>query len=71
MAELLISLPSSPKTPDCDTSPLVLSDTLTLNFHAKIMHHLALLHSDPQNLALTLKLEHSEGRKCVSVILSA
>lgn len=37
----------------------------------KIMYHLVLLRSDPQNLALTLKLEHSEGRKCVTIILLA
>lgn len=40
-------------------------------FAAKVMHHLVLPQSDLQNLALTLKLEHSEGRICVSVILLA
>lgn len=46
---------------------LVLPDTLTPILYAKVMHHLVLLHSGPQKLALTPKLEHSEGRKCVSV----
>lgn len=71
MARLLISLPSSPEIPSCDKDPVVWPDNLSPTLLTKIVHHLVLLHSDPQNLALTLKLEHSEGRKCVTVILLA
>lgn len=68
---LLISLPRYPEIHNCDTGPLILPDTLTPSSHAKIMHYLGLLHSDPQHLAVTLALEYSKGRKCVSVILLA
>lgn len=71
MAGLLVLPPSYLEIPNCETGPLVWTDTLTSSLLSKIRHHLALLYSDPQNLALTLKLEHSEGRKCVSVILLA
>lgn len=71
MAGLLILPPSYPEIPSCETGPLVWTDTLTWSLLNKIRHHLVLLYSDPQNLALTFKLEHSEGRKCVSVILLA
>lgn len=70
-AGLLISLPRYPEIPNCDTGPLILPDALTPSLHAKIKHYLGLQHSDPQTLALTLTLEYSEGRKCVSVILLA
>ena len=63
--------PSYPEIPNCETGPLVWTDTLTSSLLSKIRDHPVLLYSDPQNLALTFQLEHSKGRKCVSVILLA
>ena len=71
MPGLPIPLPSSPEISSCDTDASVWPNNLSLSLLTKIMYYLALLHSDAQNLALSLKLEHSEGRKCVTVVLLA
>lgn len=63
----LISLPTYPEIPSCDTG----LTTRAQVWSPRSCYQLVLWHSDPQNLALPLKLEHSEGRKCVTIILLA